>query len=1327
MANTTLNLRVNAQFDELTQLNAEAQRSRDKIAAMEQASKILGKTVDTTDAAVEAHVRSLKTLQKNLDQNSKEYRQAQQELERYSKTVDDTTLKFKSFGESIDDLKQSFVSLVALETVIETFQAIADAAVQMFNNIADASLEVQNLANVLDTSAESVDRVRILFQRYGGDLRDYGDFTAELTEKLSDLSSELRAGGQLSEQTNKFQQVLKNLGVNALDAAGNVRNIQEVAIEFARGISSLSGSERVNYISAVMGSPAESARLLTVLERVGVEFDNQNAIINDDFVQRVREFRIEQEKLNEAFQRLIVDNSDAIIRFLQLMLQIMERLVPVIDTVIKTISLIPTEAFELGAIAAFAPSLLPNYITQKGFAKLTQKPATIYEDDLRFTPPGLTRPPAPQLQQQQQETEKNNAEEEAERAAQKRQQEAEKLARAITQYEREIGKLREGYERDIAKLRIDTLKQIQQMEADLQRQKRDAEMGLADAILRRDRAQQDRELYMRLRRGDITQQQFDIQTEANRFERENQDAVLTYQRERLEIQNRYAENVQKIADLEISHQQKLRELEQKRVDDMRNAAQRIADQGYTPTTPTTPTSPTTPTTSRPNARREVTIQSRGAVNPLLYLPRNAPGITVSPSAENVNWSQVGTRHGMLGGINRRPLPPNRQVDSTNGVPVSLAARGVSQVQQLFALAQGSNRFTPFNQATSQIDLANLETGLFSTSAFDQLRYGGFSGYAPFRNPSMFGQYGDISFAGLTPYPQQIMGVGLQTAQTNLQTSQFSSRFNYPSDLTNPQTGALATMEQEFELAMRRFQLEQQYGQITADRYLKAEEAARLESQTLEAANQKLQVEIESGNYQGQTLESLRSELTINNEKIGQLQQLPGLVLQTSQAQEQKLELVQMERQLQVDIANIISTNISQGIMNLITGSQSLGEVLNNVVMNVLNQMLQKFIEMVVQATILKGIMSAFGGGGGGLFGGLFSFLGFANGGIMTGDGALPLQRYARGGIARSPQLAMFGEGSKPEAYVPLPDGRSIPVTIKGFANGGIYDPVTAGVFPNPYYFLSWMRGMADTETSRRYQSDAQYRDTVDKLINEYIGVQYSAMMDDVQGTTNPYALEETLKKLREQQPDVFADEEFARFLLDQKAETFFNQQNIGYLRTAYGLGDDEASTWAARLQRQYIDRRVNQERLQQNYMSQLLGGVYDMNYEPIKNRFTPNGFQLIIQQMMGANAQLQQPALTQYASGGIARSPQLAMFGEGALPEAFVPLPDGRSIPVSLMGSGGGGNQTTNVNNISVNVSASGAMQQSDAEPQGDRLARAITRAVQEEIMRQQRPGGLLR
>ncbi len=54
---------------------------------------------------------------------------------------------------------------------------------------------------------------------------------------------------------------------------------------------------------------------------------------------------------------------------------------------------------------------------------------------------------------------------------------------------------------------------------------------------------------------------------------------------------------------------------------------------------------------------------------------------------------------------------------------------------------------------------------------------------------------------------------------------------------------------------------------------------------------------------------------------------------------------------------------------------------------------------------------------------------FANGGIMSSSGSLPLKMYSKGGIANSPQLALFGEGSMNEAYVPLPDGRSIPVTM----------------------------------------------------------------------------------------------------------------------------------------------------------------------------------------------------------------------------------------------------------------------------------------------------------
>lgn len=56
---------------------------------------------------------------------------------------------------------------------------------------------------------------------------------------------------------------------------------------------------------------------------------------------------------------------------------------------------------------------------------------------------------------------------------------------------------------------------------------------------------------------------------------------------------------------------------------------------------------------------------------------------------------------------------------------------------------------------------------------------------------------------------------------------------------------------------------------------------------------------------------------------------------------------------------------------------------------------------------------------------------------MTSRGPVPLRRYGGGGVASSPQIAEFGEGSSPEAYVPLPDGRSIPVKMKdGGAGAG---------------------------------------------------------------------------------------------------------------------------------------------------------------------------------------------------------------------------------------------------------------------------------------------------
>ncbi|QOF71476.1 phage tail length tape measure family protein [Aminobacter sp. SR38] len=67
------------------------------------------------------------------------------------------------------------------------------------------------------------------------------------------------------------------------------------------------------------------------------------------------------------------------------------------------------------------------------------------------------------------------------------------------------------------------------------------------------------------------------------------------------------------------------------------------------------------------------------------------------------------------------------------------------------------------------------------------------------------------------------------------------------------------------------------------------------------------------------------------------------------------------------------------------------------------------------------------GSGGGILGGLFSFL-FAKGGVAANGRPQPLKTFARGGVSST--AAIFGETGRPEAAVPLPDGRRIPVDLR---------------------------------------------------------------------------------------------------------------------------------------------------------------------------------------------------------------------------------------------------------------------------------------------------------
>lgn len=73
---------------------------------------------------------------------------------------------------------------------------------------------------------------------------------------------------------------------------------------------------------------------------------------------------------------------------------------------------------------------------------------------------------------------------------------------------------------------------------------------------------------------------------------------------------------------------------------------------------------------------------------------------------------------------------------------------------------------------------------------------------------------------------------------------------------------------------------------------------------------------------------------------------------------------------------------------------------------------------------------------GGAVGGFAGFFKGANGGVAGGGWKpFPVTAFANGGMVNGPTLGLVGEGKYNEAIVPLPDGRSIPVQMKG--GGGL--------------------------------------------------------------------------------------------------------------------------------------------------------------------------------------------------------------------------------------------------------------------------------------------------
>jgi hypothetical protein len=165
-------------------------------------------------------------------------------------------------------------------------------------------------------------------------------------------------------------------------------------------------------------------------------------------------------------------------------------------------------------------------------------------------------------------------------------------------------------------------------------------------------------------------------------------------------------------------------------------------------------------------------------------------------------------------------------------------------------------------------------------------------------------------------------------------------------------------------------------------------------------------------------------------------------------EQQKLESLKTSYEKKKELISGIAESIGGGVGSALEllgqRTESWGNSLRDISRGVLQDITRQLIQISVVQPIVGGLTNLFGfGGGGGGLGSVASNLNkyaplpaFAKGGVMTDRGPLPLKSYARGGIANSPQLALYGEGAMNEAYVPLPDGRRIPVALQGGAGRG---------------------------------------------------------------------------------------------------------------------------------------------------------------------------------------------------------------------------------------------------------------------------------------------------
>jgi len=146
--------------------------------------------------------------------------------------------------------------------------------------------------------------------------------------------------------------------------------------------------------------------------------------------------------------------------------------------------------------------------------------------------------------------------------------------------------------------------------------------------------------------------------------------------------------------------------------------------------------------------------------------------------------------------------------------------------------------------------------------------------------------------------------------------------------------------------------------------------------------------------------------------------------------------------------------------------------------------------------------------------------------------------------------------------------------------------------------------------------------------------------------------------------------------------------------------------------------------LAQKFLPGMFGGIFGASGPP---DFSGSAISVPNQYSYSANGNVfAQNGIVPYAMGGIVDRPMVFPFAKGiglmgeAGPEAIMPLKRGADGRLGVAGGSGGST------NVTVNVDASGNASVQGDQSQAKQLGVAVSAAVQAELVKQQRPGGIL-